>query len=316
MIPDPSVPAQPRPRVDLGTLNIFLESIRSFNQHLIFEGSESGEPLFHYTDLGGLLGIVTNHDLWLTHSLYCNDDEEMHHGYRLAREVLDEERAKPGVTAERTVYLDHLARLLATPVAEGVYICCFCRADNLLSQWRSYGANGSGVSLCFEPQEFSSIAGPDMPHGLMRLWKVFYEPERQKKIVRSAIDFGFSREQLSVEERAREAADGIQFFIPTFKHQGFQEESEWRLIFTPAPGCAIHPQFRSARGMLIPYYALQDLRPGGPPGGLPPYRLPLRSVRVGPSAHKRLNLESVRMLLRRADYPQVNVDVSEISYRG
>lgn len=316
MIPDPSLPVPPRPSIDIGALSAFLESIRSFHEFLIFEGSDAGEPLFHYTDLGGLQGIVSNHDLWLTHSLYCNDDEEMLHGYRLAREVLDEERADPAATSERTDYLDQLARLLAAPVPEGVYICCFCRADNLLSQWRSYGANGSGVSLSFDPMGFAGIAGPDMPHGLMRLWKVFYEPERQRQSVRSAIDFGFNQVYLPVEERARQAADGIQFFIPTFKHQGFEEEREWRLIFTPAPGLPIHPRFRSARGMLVPYYTLQDLRTGGQPGGDPWYRLPLQSVRVGPSAHKRLNLESVKMLLRRADYPQVPVDVCEISYRG
>ena len=195
----------------------------------------------------GTQGILENHDLWLTHSRYSNDDEEITHGYRIVREVIEEERqANP--PADRLTFLDGLYELVKEPSAEGVYICCFCLDDNLLSQWRGYGANGTGVSVKFDPSGFAAVTGPDSPtDGLMRLWKVFYETEKQKSLVRAAIEFAFGDQTQSPEERATQAADAIQFFIPTFKNDGFSEEKECRLTFTPAPEFERPCEFRVAR---------------------------------------------------------------------
>jgi len=286
--------------------------VQSFTEDLIY-GPAQGQSLYHYTDLAGLQGIVQNHDLWLTHSRYSNDDEEITHGYRIVKEVIDGERLGAEMP-DKITYLDILAELVKNPTPEGVYICCFCLEDNLLSQWRGYGANGTGVSVRFDPDAFAYITGSDSPHGgLMRLWKVFYETERQKFIVKAAIDFALNDPTpRSVEERAQQAADAIQFFIPTFKNQGFSEERECRLIFTPPPDCRVQPQFRVTRGMLAPYYSLRKLSGDSPS----PRRLPIMGVRIGPSANKRLNLESAQMLLTQADYINVIVDSSNTPYRG
>lgn len=301
-----------RSHLDLSLLNSFLSSVQSFTEDLIY-GPAQGQSLYHYTDLSGLQGIVQNHDLWLTHSRYSNDDEEITHGYRIVKEVIDRERATTTIS-DKTTYLDILAELVKNPTPEGVYICCFCLEDNLLSQWRGYGANGTGVSVEFNPNEFAYITGPDSPHGgLMRLWKVFYETERQKFIIKAAIDFAFSNSTLqSVEECAQQAADAIQFFIPTFKNEDFSEERECRLIFTPSPNCRVQPQFRVSRGMLIPYYSLRKLSGDSPS----PRQLPITGVRMGPSANKRLNMESAQMILTQANYTNVIVDSSNTPYRG
>ncbi len=89
----------------------------------------------------------------------------------------------------RIDYVEAVAALLGEPPPTGFYVCCFCERDNLLSQWRSYGANGTGVSIGLDPREFEYISGPDMPYGLMRLWRVFYKPTTQRKIVDDAIRY-------------------------------------------------------------------------------------------------------------------------------
>ena len=304
-----------RPSVDVGALRGFLESIRSYNPDLIF-GLGSGQPLYHYTDLGGLRGILQDDDLWLTHSRYSNDEEEMTHGYRAAKEIVAEACTDTS-DSDRLTYLECLAKLLEKPATAGVYICCFCQEDNLLSQWRGYGANGAGVSLQINPGSFSSVTGPDSPHGgLMRLWKVFYESDRQRRILRSAIDFAFVHPwtpSSSPQDRARQAADAIEFFIPTFKNQDFAEEQEWRLIFTPPPNCPVKPQFRIGRGMLIPYYSLKKLS-GEIPS--PTRRVPLTGVRIGPNAQKWLNLDSTQMLVTQAGYSDIKVESSDTPFRG
>ncbi|HSR71939.1 MAG TPA: hypothetical protein VLL72_06110, partial [Kiloniellales bacterium] len=48
---------------------------------------------------------------------------------------------------KRIAYLEALAKLIDEPSPQGVFVCCFCVDENLLSQWRSYGANGTGVCL-------------------------------------------------------------------------------------------------------------------------------------------------------------------------
>jgi hypothetical protein len=304
-----------RPSVDTNALNAFLDSIGSYNPELIF-GLAPDQSLYHYTDLQGLLGIVTDHDLRLTHTLYLNDAEEMIHGYRAANEVITEAKAAK-TDATWQAYLNQLEELLKKPVPQGVYICCFCQKDNLLSQWRSYGANGTGVNVRFNPQLFFFVTGPDSPHGgMMRLWKVFYDSQQQKRILRSAVNFAFEHPPFgttATEEVARQAADAIEFFIPTFKNQDFSEENEWRLIFTPPLNCPVKPRFRVSRGMLIPYYSLKELSGGSiTPGGA----LPITGICVGPSANKVLNEESARMFLGEAGYTGVEITGSKTPYRG
>ena len=298
---------------DINALNRFLESVGSHSPNLIFTPGNL-QAVFHYTDLNGLQGIVTNHDLWLTHSRYSNDDEELTHGFEIVQETIEEMLAKAR-SKRRKDYLENVGNIINRPLSEGVYICCFCEKDNLLSQWRSYSANGNGVSVGFKPDGFSYITGFDSPSsGLVRLWKVIYERPKQKNLVRLALEFAYkdkTKPSLNIAKRAQQAADAIQFFIPTFKNQDFAEETEIRLIYTPFPNSATKPQFRVSRGMLVPYYNLRELD-----GSPSPRRLPITSVRVGPSVSKHLNIESAKMLLTKAGYTQVNVDSSDTPYRG
>lgn len=314
MIPNTSV--ETHPPVDIRALNYFLKGIGSYHPELTY-GPKSGEPLYHYTDLNGLLGIVKTHDLWLTHLRYSNDEEELTLGYKTAKAVIAQERSMLNAEehADKLAYLDALSKWLETPTSAGVYICCFCMADDQLSQWRSYGANGTGVSVQIDWEVFRYVAGTDSPQGgLMRLWPVFYDPQTHERILKTAITIAFEQPSdpaSTPAERARQAADFIEFFIPTFKNQGFEEEREYRLIFTPSEDYLEKLQFRVGRGMLIPYYSLKELS-----SDLPAGKLPIKGLRVGPSTAKLLNAESVQMLLKRFGYEDVKVDMSNTPYRG
>src|SRR5258705_13647882 len=80
------------PFVDIPALSAFLESIGSHHVDLVYapqSNLKSGAlSLYHYTDLSGLVGIVEKHDLWVSHSRYSNDDEEMTHGLSVVRSTL------------------------------------------------------------------------------------------------------------------------------------------------------------------------------------------------------------------------------------
>jgi hypothetical protein len=300
-----------RSAIDFHSLEQFLQHIGSFDPDFTFLGDYHGS-LYHYTDLGGLAGIIQSQDIWLTNSRYSNDDEEITYGYKIVKEVI-EEQLKLANSPRVQEFLDNLFKLVNEPTDDGIYTCSFCLQDNLLSQWRGYGANGTGVSLAFDPKKFYEVLGTDSPKGLMRLWKVFYEEEKQKDIIKEAINF-FVDPRLSIDEKTRRTFDAIRFFIPTFKHAGFVEEEECRMIFTPPPDFDTKPKFRVARGMLIPYYTLQDLVTGNNSAMV--YELPVTGVRIGPSTNRALNRESVRMLLDKNQLTTVTIEDANIPFRG
>lgn len=311
-IPNPVAPAPvaERPLLDIEDLREFLDSIKSFAGPGLILESKSIPRLYHYTDLAGLNGIVSNNDLWLTHVRFCNDDEELTHGQKVVVQTLAAEKSK-AIPAEQRAYLEQVEELVNKPVPDGVYICCFCAEDNLLSQWRGYAANGVGVSIELKHEEFEHVGGADCPHGLLRLWKVFYKEEDQRHIVAKALEFAWVMQtHLSIEKRVQNAADAIQFFIPTFKNRDFEKENEWRLIFTPRPNAPVAPQFRTARNMLVPYYTLQKL------GWQPTRPLPITGLCIGPSTLKQLNAQSAELLLRQRGYVNVPISISQTPFRG
>jgi hypothetical protein len=312
-------------REDLATLNLFLSRIGRAYPDLMYRGAS----LYHYTDLCGLLGIINTNDIWLSNAQYLNDDEEMKIGYELTTSIVQRLLAE-NLPGPRKAYLEMLQEGLSKPLPQA-YVCSFCEEPGLLSQWRGYGANGSGVSIRFDPHEFSYVTGPDCPYGVMSVWRVYYSREKQEERLRQAIEF-FSPEVESegsaetailkrwsaprtttYDERARKVMFAIQFFVPTFKNPDFSDEREWRLIFSPYPDCQKPVQFRISRNIVVPYYPLTDLETAG----LANQRLlPITEIEIGPSVHKTLNASSIRMLLDQRGYKNVVVKVSNTPYRG
>ncbi|HEY6140906.1 MAG TPA: DUF2971 domain-containing protein [Thermoanaerobaculia bacterium] len=307
---------RPKSEIDLQQLRQFLESMKTITEDFIV-GPKGGEPLYHYTDLNGARSIISDNDLWLTNSRYSNDEEEITHGYRVAKKVIEEAKLGANPHPEWLPYLSEVAKLVEKPADEGVYICCFCKFDNLLSQWRGYAASGNGVSIQFHPPGFGYIAGPDSPvGGLMRLWRVLYEEKDQRDILSKALRFPFDNGLADpIETRAQRAADAITFFIPTFKNRDFMGEEEWRLIFTPPPAWSVKPRFRVARNMLVPYYTLKDLGASLDPPPPPDQPLPITGLLIGPSAQKTLNAASAQTLINARGYNFI-VRVSDTPWRG
>jgi hypothetical protein len=302
----------PRPPIDIAVLTQFLNTLESFSQDLV-QHLRSGQKLCHYTSLEGAIGITSGGDLWLTNSRYSNDDEELNYGHRLVDAVFDELQTEASGNAPRLDWLRRLRSHLRVVRGDQVYVCCFCEKDNLLSQWRGYAENGGGVSVEFDPNGFTAFTGPDCPHGLMRLWKVFYEREQQRKIIRDCIDYPYWP-PTGEDDRIRFIVDALQFFMPTFKNGDFREEQERRLIFTPYPTALPKPKFRTRQGLLVPYFSLRELSDTGGLGS--GFKLPITRVMVGPSLYRALNVESTKMMLTKYDYVDVPVLASTTPYRG
>jgi hypothetical protein len=300
-----------RRSIDVQTLTVFLDSLQSYSADLV-QYLKSGQSLCHYTTLEGVIGIITGNDLWLTHSRYSNDNEEMNYGHRLVDEVLDELKTNAAGDSAKLKWLEKLRAQIQAAREDEVYICCFCENGNLLSQWRGYADNGGGVSIEFDSAGFEQLCGSGNQHGLMRLWKVFYDRDQQCQIVRDSINY--SHWPARGDDSIPFIVDALQFFVPTFKNSGFSEEKERRLVFTPKQDASLKPHFRTRRGMLVPYFSLRELSGTAvPPAGI---QMSIRQVQVGPGPNKALNVESIRMMLDAHGHTGSKVIASPIPYRS
>jgi hypothetical protein len=103
------------------------------------EGTEP-DILYHYTDAGGLLGIVTNKCLWASEVWYMNDTREALYGLDTIKRSL--QSMAPASGAESDVRTEALKRLANLPNQDDIvqsYIACLSKEGDQLSQWRAYG---------------------------------------------------------------------------------------------------------------------------------------------------------------------------------
>lgn len=287
--------------------------------------------LFHYTDAEGILGILDSKVFWATHTLYLNDSTEISYTHGLVEELFNElaNQAEPYAMKNSnnefaySTYIGFLLRLSYSTMRvkpnPDVYVVCFCGDDDLLSQWRGYGNRGSGYAIGFDREEFVH------PSCAFKLRKVLYDLEKQKqilnKILNTVRDSLFSRlteaitydsAQSLAEEHALIFEDEVTRYATFFKHKTFQEEQEWRLIYSPTEDAhSSQIKFRSGRLGIIPYteIGLPECEGDGQRG-----ILPIVSVRIGPTAQPKLERKALGMLTRDM-YPNLEFLDSAIPLR-
>ena len=145
--------------------------------------SEQHPELFHYTNIGGLKGIIKSNSIWATHYSFLNDAQETLCLKKFLKKYCKEEvgalikrlNINEKKLAERFPSEDHVAGmagvaadnmqngLLSKESAEP-YIASFCsvaqgdeyeKNNGLLSQWRGY-ADG-GYALVFETKKIEEL---------------------------------------------------------------------------------------------------------------------------------------------------------------
>jgi hypothetical protein len=269
--------------------------------------------LNHYTSLGTLPKILEHHDIWLTDAEYCNDTTEVRHGRELTNDVVKDHSAKD----RNGRFWQRLRRWRAQRKANRVYTSSFSEEDDDLSQWRAYGANGSGISLTLSPHPFYGL-GAVRPSGTLSLQKVTYDDDEKRDIIRRVLDVGLSY-RYDENENARLTAAALEFVAVSFKDDSFKAEREWRVVYSPPADLGESPPlcFRDGGRLLIPYLRLQDIVARRSDSTREEWeRLPIRAVTLGPSLSNSLNKRSTKLLCERWGYPDVAIYRSEIPYRA
>lgn len=266
--------------------------------------------LTHYTDLAGLKGIIESGELWLSHAAFLNDPQELEHGVDQTRKVLhnllDDNVVEPPSKARKKLIkaIEADIEYFERPAA---YIACFCQRPDILSQWRGY-ASRQGVSITFNLSGLRSCFS-DLNAELLQ---VAYGMNETKRHLKSAIaksfpdivdDIDYLLGTGTDEEIRRKFKDLLATLVPSFKHFGFREEKEWRLVVRNPPADKI--KFRPRGQLMLPYVELKSKEK----------KLPISAVRIGPGVNDAAVEKSVKFFLETRGYDPGLVKPSSTPYR-
>lgn len=222
--------------------------------------------LFHYTDAGGMSGIVQSRSFWLSNALAVNDPDEVHFGKQLIVQALQ----KAGVNQP-----DHSRAFFARLHEEfneyvmtlhEHFLICFCTSENLLSQWRAYSAAGRGYSLGFTFSDDTRVAYPGEAGNSLKPWfrKVIYNPDQQMRWINRWVELltdAVKKARYDPPDNIRIVYHAVNILIEMalcFKKPYFEQEDEWRLIYSSSQDHQAHrAQFRHASGLLVPYRSMK-----------------------------------------------------------
>lgn len=290
-------------------------------------GPEDDRTIWHYTDGGGLLGILRTKSVWASSAVFLNDSAEIREAFKVAREVAKDDKrgeielACLGAALSRAgdakSGLDTMSHL-------GVFVASFSSKCDDLSQWRSY-ASGAGGSYCvgFAPSLLQRVGNS---FGFS-LEKVEYEKGAQKKLIRPIVDrLMASVEGLDVRAETilaqqyswplrdvpAELVDSIETFAkeitsiaPRIKNSAFSGEEEWRMIRNSLDRSHA-VDFRATDTGLVPYIPIV----------FPDREFALRGVVVGPSPRREKNFAAAAWALEELNANCSGCSSSSIPFRN
>lgn len=205
----------------------------------------NAKPLLaHYTSISVLEDILEKEEIWLSNPLFMNDHEEVRFGIdHGVRAVMTSNSLSTALKSQARAVLfrrllDQQLNTFANLQMLDTYVFCWSQhdpADNdgLLSMWRGYGSNGSGVALVIDTAKVSRVE--PSPFVLARVRyataneRIAWVAGLVERFARLVGAIELSDAQLGIA--AGELFGRIKMFALYSKHSGFKEEDEWRLAY-------------------------------------------------------------------------------------
>ncbi len=263
--------------------------------------------LTHYTTLRGFMGIIDSGEIWLSNVSFLNDRRELLYGLDAAAKVIKD------FTSDRAYGEWHkplnriLARLKAGKIPN-TYAACFCEKSDILSQWRGYGGNEQGIAIVLDRRKLSRV----LEATKATLFPIVYgQLKSADQITQDLsenlddIEKAANKGDYSNDEKEQEAYSVICRLLPQFKHIGFSDECEWRIVIQHST-LRSSVNFRANANVMVPYLK-QSLDEGG--------LLPIEYIRVGPGREQELTKRSVELYLESKGYLDTEVKISSVPYR-
>ena len=295
--------------------------------------------IYHYTSTAALISIVSNNELWLSEATYLNDRHEIQLGHRLACDSVKAQIAAESSPEVRTM-LETTLSYFNSRSNPHVYVACFSFEGDDLTQWRAYGGTDAPVAI---ELEHSPLMFGYTSEGLLD--RVMYNPDDQRwvfdQLLSTYID-AYRKDlsdpipvkrrgpPLTIAEESEIVAGSLYYalwhYIVTCKDSTFATEREVRFIYTAhdysqgsasQSWCPEHPtpRFRECAGRVIPYLSSTNLEFSNMNRLQESVKLPIRSVRIGPTAEPALIERGIRCLLDTHGHASAEVTVSTSPFR-
>lgn len=301
-------------------------------------------PVWHYTDAGGLLGMLEHNELWASSYLHLNDGAEVTTGIT----AFDVQLAQAELSAsERSFVANHLEQAKGGLLGAQTFILSASMAGDSLSQWRGY-AGGSGFAVCLDGAEALDLVGryplqggeEEADSDNVDVWQyvspwrsVVYDEVEQATLARDLIEEfrkltpkkGTPKRRSGLTPwsdllaRLLYSSEGYTGQVIRMKDDGFSDEREVRMYATIEDAKRFQ-HVRPTRFGLTPYVRLT----GGKYHSRvrrPSYattkceRLPIREVRIGPTPHVAAAKSGLEAAFRQFGYEHVEISVSKVPYR-
>lgn len=279
--------------------------------------------LYHYCPTEAFLSIIQKKEIWLSYLKLSNDSKEG----KLASKAIDR-LAKDDNLDEIIKNRLILSIDLLQNIYDGFGFCLSAEGD-LLSQWRAYAANGTGISIGFSRKFFTNTESESEFFGFEQ---VKYKDNEHNEIVRNTyneikkhIEYGafnpnpqknylspqtendINKETLRIKKEYELAIIKLQKLFPGIyflKPENFQEEKEWRLVFSfPVQDLIKNIQYRHNNNIISPYKVIKINKP----------RESIDEIILGPkheTPHK-----VIKNLLKKHGFIDIPIKPSELSYR-
>lgn len=245
------------------------------------------EVAYHYTTATGFQAILENRRLRATNFSFLNDPSELQYGRELVEQMLVE-RLDTSEALHRA-FFEFVVSSFGTEMAAEVYVSCFTKLEDDLSQWRAYGnSSGERYAIGFDSEALDRLATPQSGASLHR---VEYEKPNQRERIDSVFDRSvafLNSHRISARRLApfaEAAAKRLARIMPTLKNSAYRREEEWRVVVWSSRA-AQRPQFDSSRGVVRPYMFFHL--------GFP---LPIVKVHVMAPTRREVALKAAAMLL-------------------
>jgi hypothetical protein len=295
------------------------------------------EPIYHYTDAGGFLGMIEYHALWATEVFGLNDVSELTHGWDFIRVWLKAQVEDRVIEA----MLDHVPESGDEAGTAEIFVCCASTLKDDASQWRLYADQARGYAVELDPDVDLAIGarneafpGGKPPaeyttrqlgtmlrdHAEVSPWMhVLYTEDSkasalealQQSLVRRFEEFDRrlasdpTEEEwaLMLDDRSSEVRGALHMLAQFMKAEAFSGESEVRMVGTVLYD--VHCKFRASPYGVVRYVRLvtrdrrtKDYRVDTGSAS----RLPVKSVRLGPRQVAQNSRGAALSLLNRCDY--------------
>lgn len=287
-------------------------------KHFYTDNNLDGVKVYHYTNINALYEILEKKSLRLTNSEFLNDREEILYSIGIIEKIYE--------TLDKKYMNINLLKRMIEQSLKYKFILSFSINKDSIALWGNY-TNFEGYNIEMNMQEVFETASKRRYISIINsneeayylencldsksFGKVIYDVEKQKVILKElieALNYSFN-DDIELDSIARnvirrEALKTLIHFMNIFKHPGFEQEEEYRLVYTlNKKSYSKLVMFTNRNGVIVPYIQIALMDRFNKIG-----RIPIKSITIGPKSNMQMASKGLKRFLEIQKYKPIEMD--------